>query len=724
MRILLVGNPNCGKTTLFNRLTGARQKVGNWAGVTVEKKSGLIRKGRKGTSSIEVIDLPGLYGLNSASPTADERVAEEVFNQGDFDLILNVVDAANLQRHLILTSQLKALGKPVWLALTMTDVAQQGGLLIDAEILARQLELPVYPVVGSSGEGMNVLVGDLVHHAQAHSEQATATTTDFGNATTSRHSTESMLAQISHHQLQVALALQGVVQRTESQRNFTDIMDRIVLHRWLGIPIFLAVMYLMFTMAVNLGAVFIDFFDILGGALFVDGFHHLLSLVNAPEFIHVILADGMGGAMQIVGTFVPVIAGLYLCLSFLEDSGYLSRAAFVVDKLMSRIGLPGQAFVPLIVGFGCNVPAVMSARTLSRQADRLLTMLMAPFMSCSARLTVYVLFAATFFPEQGQNVIFLLYLFGIMVAVFSGWLFRKHIFALVAEPSLMEMPAYHLPVWRNIFITTWHRLQAFVLRAGKTIVLVVTFMTVLSSVTVQGTFDTQAREQSLMAYLGQSATPLLKPLGVKEENWPATVGLITGIFAKEAVVGTMVSLYSPEASSLSKNDNVLNNEPAPETWQLAQPLGEAVASIGENLRGFSNAILDPLGLGEVDDQMQGLSGDASSTATMSRMQNGFDGALGAFCFLLLVLLYSPCVAVMAAIRREAGLMWMLTVVSWTTSIGYIISSLVYQFATLSQHPLGTLYWTGGVIVSFGVFVWGLKWSCRPVFRGDIPVVNC
>ena len=343
--------------------------------------------------------------------------------------------------------------------------------------------------------------------------------------------------------------------------------------------------YLMFTIAVNLGAVFIDFFDILFAAVLVDGVSWLLREISAPEVLVTLLAQGVGGGVTLVATFIPVIGFLYLCLSVLEDSGYMSRAAFVIDRAMSGIGLPGNAFVPLIVGFGCNVPAVMAARSLGRDSDRLMTIAMAPFMSCGARLTVYALFAAAFFQQNGQNIVFALYLLGIALAVFTGWIFRKQLFTDEVTPSFQEMPAYHVPIARNILLTTWFRLKSFIFRAGKTIVVVVIALSFLNSISTDFSFGNEDSEDSVLSVIGRSITPAFAPLGIEEDNWPATVGLFTGMFAKEAIVGTLDALYS--------ESNADEDDGSPP--DLIAAAGDAFASIGSELLALSSTLTDPTG---------------------------------------------------------------------------------------------------------------------------------
>ncbi|MBT6584464.1 MAG: ferrous iron transporter B, partial [Gammaproteobacteria bacterium] len=373
-RIALIGNPNCGKTTLFNALTGSHQKVGNWPGVTVEKKIGTFTDKNR---DCVIVDLPGIYSLEQDYLGLDEQIARDYLAAGDFDVILNIIDAGNLQRNLILTQQLLELGLPVVVAVNMLDVAEREGITIDSESLADHLGAPVAPIVASKQQGLDGLVTQLFTADATGREIEVLTNDDFvGDKIIKRYQRAETI-------------VSGAVQMVPVEHTMTERLDKWVLNRWLGIPIFLAMMYLMFTVAVNVGAVFIDSFDVMFGALMVDTPRWFLESVNAPAWVIVLLADGLGGGIQLVATFIPVIGALFLCLSLLESSGYMSRAAFVVDRLMARIGLPGTAFVPLIVGFGCNVPSVMAARSLGRESDRLLTISMAPFMSCGARLTVY-----------------------------------------------------------------------------------------------------------------------------------------------------------------------------------------------------------------------------------------------------------------------------------------------------------------------------------------------
>lgn len=705
--LALIGNPNCGKTTLFNLLTGANQKVGNWPGVTVERKSGHFRLDQQ---DVELVDLPGIYSLEQTHLGLDEKIARDFLTQQSIDLVINIIDATNLERSLVLTQQLAERGIPLILVLNMLDVAEQQGISINTQRLAQKMGLPVVPLVASRRRGLEDLYRCLREQLPRLRQSSTA----------SPEAVDEVMPRdekILRRYHQARRLVDGVVEVMPTTHSLSERIDAVVINRWLGVPFFLLMIYLMFTVAVNLGAVFIDFFDILFGAVLVDGTDWLLTSIGAPAVITTLLAQGVGGGITLVATFIPVIGFLYLCLSILEDSGYMSRAAFVVDRLMSGIGLPGNAFVPLIVGFGCNVPAVMASRTLNRDNDRLLTIAMAPFMSCGARLTVYALFAATFFQSNGQNLVFLLYLLGIGLAVFTGWIFRKQLFTGVTTASFQEMPAYHIPVVRNILITTWFRLKAFIFRAGKTIVSVVIVLSFLNSISTDLSFGNEDSERSVLSVIGKAITPAFAPLGIQQDNWPATVGLFTGMFAKEAIVGTLDALYSgpqtePADASLAPD--------------LAVAAAAALASVGTELMAIGSTLTDPLGIsiGDVSDRGAVAEEQGVSTSTLTNMASLFASPFAAFCYLVFVLLYAPCVAVLGAINKEAGWHWTALVFSWCTGLAYVTATVIYQAGTFAQHPLFSSVWIFAMISLLGLFIANLKkLSRRIVPRNLIQVVQ-
>jgi len=706
-KIALIGNPNSGKTTLFNLLTGANQKVGNWPGVTVEKKFGYFQLENE---SIELVDLPGIYSLEQDYSGIDEKIAQDFLEQSELSLIINIVDATNLERSLVLTQQLMERGIPLLLVINMLDVAQQQGISVSTKNLAEKLDLPTIEMVASQKRGIDELRGELKAKLV---DIGQATKLDRKTAAQSSEGTEEKILQRYHQSRQL---VDGVVEVSPTHHSLSERIDSVLINKWLGIPFFLLMIYLIFAIAVNLGAVFIDFFDILFAAVLVDGTSWLLRQASMPDVIITLLAQGVGGGITLVATFIPVIGFLYLCLSVLEDSGYMSRAAFVIDRAMSGIGLPGNAFVPLIVGFGCNVPAVMAARSLGRDSDRLMTIAMAPFMSCGARLTVYALFAAAFFQQNGQNIVFGLYLLGIALAVFTGWIFRKQLFTDEITPSFQEMPAYHIPILRNILLTTWFRLKSFVFRAGKTIVVVVIALSFLNSISTDFTFGNEDSEDSVLSVIGKSITPAFAPLGISDDNWPATVGLFTGMFAKEAIVGTLDALYS-EAS-----DEADDGSPP----DLVEATGEAFSSIGAELLALGSTLTDPLGIsiGDVSDLDAVADEQEIETSTLSNMAALFSGPFAAFCYLVFVLLYAPCVAVLGAINKEAGWHWTLLVFGWSTGLAYITATVIYQIGTFSTNPLFSSLWIASMLTILTVFIVNLKrLSSKMVPKNLIPAVQ-
>ncbi|MFA6162607.1 MAG: ferrous iron transport protein B, partial [Methylobacter sp.] len=406
--------------------------------------------------------------------------------------------------------------------------------------------------------------------------------------------------------------------------------------------------------------------------------------------------------IQVVATFIPIVGFLFMFLSALEDSGYMSRAAFVMDRFMRMIGLPGKSFVPMIVGFGCNVPAIMATRTLENQRDRILTNLMNPFMSCGARLPVYALFAAAFFPVGGQNLVFGLYLLGIAVAVLTGLIMRHTMFKGESAPFIMELPAYHMPTVSGVFIRTWDRLKSFIFNAGKVIVPMVLVLNFLNALGTDGTFGQENSNKSVLSEIGRGLTPVFKPMGIENDNWPATVGIFTGVLAKEAVVGTLDALYSQLAAT---DSSAADKAP----FNLEQALIDACLTVPEKLREVADNLLDPLGLniGAVGDINAAATEQEVNTGTFAAMQLSFDGKAGAFAYLLFILLYAPCVAATAAIYRETNFHWTLFVVFWTTGIAYMTATIFYQTMTYNQHPEYSLVWISGLIFVFSLVLFGL-----------------
>ncbi len=742
----VVGNPNCGKTTIFNELTGAKQHVGNWPGVTIDRKYGNYTYNDK---KIEVVDLPGIYSLSASS--LDEEVARNYILSGEADLIVNIIDASSPERNLYLTILLAEMKIPLVIALNMMDAAEANNIQINTDVLAKVLGCPVVPLVASKGKGINELKSKINRAAEkkpvphikvkypAKVEESINALIPYlcSNALALRPEPyyaalkllekdtlvrrlvdSSIIKEAENHIKQIEKELdeetdiliagsryeligdvmkQSVKKKAHSSRTLSDKIDGIVLNRILGLPIFFAAMYLMFMFTINIGGAFIDFFDIFSGVVFVDGFGSLLRTMHFPAWTIAVLAGGIGGGIRTVATFIPPIGFMFLCLSLLEDSGYMARGAFVMDRFMRMIGLPGKSFVPLLVGFGCNVPAIMATRTLENQRDRIMTIMMNPFMSCGARLPVYALFAAAFFPVGGQNLVFLLYLIGIGFAVLTGFILKTTTLKGAAYPFVMELPPYHMPTIKGVVMRAWDRLRAFIFRAGKIIIMVVIVLNFLNSLGTDGTFGNSNTDKSVLSCIGRTITPVFAPMGIKEDNWPATVGIFTGIFAKEAVVGTLNDLYSGLSMKVKvttgpsgEKENTRNAG----DFDFTDSIKQAFASIPENLGALKNSFSDPLGLsvGDIKNIKQAADEQGVSVTTFGAMVNLFDGKIGAFAYMLFILLYFPCVAAIAAVYRETNWKWTVFAGAWTSGIAYVAASLFYQTATFNLHPASSMIW--------------------------------
>lgn len=731
--IALAGNPNSGKTALFNALTGSRQKVGNWPGVTVDKRAGRYTYRNE---NFCVVDLPGTYSLSVSSEegSIDQRIACEYLLSGEANLIVNVVDASNLERNLYLTLQLLEMRKPVILAVNMMDIVEKRGIHLDLKKLSTQLGCPVVPLVASHSKGIDTLRRSIAEMKQqphasnfqlpfpsllAESIQQLSGMIERENNVglsywlAQRLLEEDFLAreQVSSNiliqaQHQIAsietvtgeapdiliadarytvineIVLSVTLLQKNKRRTLTDRIDCVVLNRYLGIPIFLGVMYLMFVFAINVGGAFQDFFNLSSAVIFVDGFTHLLNVINTPPWLIALLANGIGKGINTVVTFLPILAGMFFFLAFLEDSGYMVRASFVMDRFMQALGLPGKSFVPMIVGFGCNVPAVMGARSLEGKRDRILTILMMPFMSCGARLAIFAVFASAFFPAGGQDIIFLLYITGIIAAILTGLLLRNTLLLGKPAPMVMELPPYHMPGLLPICRHTWSRLKKFIQRAGAIIVPVCVIVGGLNAITINGRllYGEEANQNSVLSQVGRSVTPALAPMGVEQNNWPATVGLITGILAKEVVIGTLNTLYSQVAGLKIDKTNPLS---------LWQELKAAALTIPANVSQLGSAFKNPFLANEAPHDM--------SKNAYGLMVQRFDGRVGAFAYLLFVLLYFPCVSTMAATRRELNKKWAIFSVVWSTTFAYAAAVIAYQGLTFMRHPLSASLWIAGML---------------------------
>jgi len=663
--IALVGNPNSGKTTLFNRLTGASQHVGNWPGVTVEKKEGTLE--HEGIL-YRVVDLPGIYSLGAFSE--DEIVARDYILSDDADVIINVIEASNLERNLYLTTQLLEMGKKVVIALNMADEADKKQIRFDLEKLSELTGTPVVKTVALRGEGVEELVGAAIdtmgkqeaffpslpykpavaHHID-HMEELladmplpypirwTAIKMVEGDSHVldklqalslpdslmegideffQYHSRDSFELDIidSRYSFAHQVAGQSVIRPEEEVVTLTDKIDRLVTHKYLGIPIFAVIMLAVFqlTFVVGegwLGGLAADLVEGLGGLL-----ENLLVSLHSPGWLVSFMIDGVINGVGAVIEFVPLITVLYLLLGLLEDSGYMARAAYVWDDLMRKFGLQGKSFISMIIGFGCTVPGIMSARTLDSKKDRMITMLITPFMSCGAKLPIYSIFIAAFFSRHGGLILFGLYGLGIIVALLLAKIFNMTLFKGEASFFIMELPPYRLPAFRNVLRNMWNNLSGFVKRAGTVIFLLVTLMWVLA--VLPGSAEAYG-QNSLLGRIGSFLVPLFSLAGFG--TWQEAVALFAGIPAKEAVVGTLGMLY------------------AGQYMEEGQILVDAIR------QHFT--------------------------------------PLTALAYMVMVLLYTPCAATLGIVGKETkSVRWPLFMALYTFAIGWLAAVLIFQAGSL------------------------------------------
>lgn len=566
--LALAGNPNCGKTTLFNGLTGLRHHTGNWPGktVSIDRNEGkLTYKGY----SFDIIDLPGIYSLSSR--TLEEEIAAEYLLTEKPDVVVNIIDAGNLEKNLFLTLQLIEIGAPVVVALNMNKFAERNGITIDAKKLSQELGVPVVKIEAVNKTGRNDLLDAVISHkpvdvVQFYDEELESHLAEYQEKGISRwialqelihpkieessltfntrrhleseyggmNLTEIISTQKYHR---ISEILEKTTTHSSGKRGkVTEIIDKIVMNRILAIPIFLAVMFLIFQIVFALGDPLMGWIETFFGWL---GEISADALVDAPTWVSSLIVDGIIGGLGAVIVFIPNIILMFLMLAILENSGYLARVAVVMDSLMKKIGLHGKSFIPMILGFGCGVPAIMASRTLENERSKKLTMLLTPFMSCSARLPVYVLFTTAFFAQYQGLIVFLMYIIGIAVALLVGLILRKTAFKGKESAFIIEMPEYHAPRVRDVLLSMWDNAKEFLSRAGIIIFPAVLFVWLLASVPFGVEYSSA---DSVLGIIGGAIAPAFAPLGFGFME--AAVAVIMGLLAKEVVVGTLGTLFS------------------------------------------------------------------------------------------------------------------------------------------------------------------------------------
>lgn len=658
--IALAGNPNCGKTTLFNALTGTRQHVGNWPGVTVEKKEGILKF--DGEEHV-IVDLPGTYSLGAYSE--DEMVARNFIVEEKPDVVINVVDATNLERNLYLTTQLIEMGVNVVLALNMIDEVKEKNIIIDTKELSNKLGIIVIPTSAAKKQGIDDLIEKAI---ESLNNDKPTTSISYGSDIDNQIEhlaslLDGSFKKTSYPPHWIALKLlEGdeyiyklvsekcspeivkEVDRVISKGDFgilivdkryefigdiisksvikpdleldstSDKIDKILTHKWFGLPIFAIIMFVIYQLTFYIGEDVLGELVGTGLELLGENINAILVKANAPELLTAFISDGLIGGVGAVVEFVPLIMVMYIFIGILEDSGYMARAAYVMDNIMRALGLHGKTFISMLIGTGCNVPGVMATRTLDNKKDRMIAMLINPFISCGARLPIYLLFISAFFPEHGGIILFSLYIIGFLVAILMGKLFSKTLFKGESSDFIMELPPYRIPTLEGVLLNMWDKVSSFLKRAGTTILAIVTGLWILSVLPLGVEPYSQA---SLLGRIGALFAPIFKPAGFG--TWQASVSLIAGVAAKEAVVATLGMVYVGAAE-------------------------------GANL--------------------------------VTAIQQAFT-PLSALSFMIMTLLYTPCAGVIATIKKETNsTKWAIFTALYTLAIGWLGAVLVFQIGSL------------------------------------------
>ncbi len=520
--IALLGNPNVGKTTLFNSLTGSNQKVGNWPGVTVDRKEGSYKH-------MKIVDLPGIYAMDTFSN--EEKISKNFLKTEDVDLIVNIVDGSNLERNLYLTMQLKEFKKPMVILVNMIDVATKKGVNIDYNALEKSFKAKVIPIIASKEKGLDGIFQFLDKKDYS----------DFLDTEEYSFSDEKEAYNYIGNKLKKCMK----INENNDKLNTSQKIDKVVLNPYLAYPIFIGIMLLMFQFTFAwVGQPLSDLLDGFVADTLMPFVSNLLS--NTAPWFQSLIVDGIISGVGGILVLLPVIIALFFCLNILEDSGYMARVAFIMDTFMRRIGLSGKAFIPMITGFGCSVPGIMASRTLESEKDRKLTALLIPFMSCNAKLPVYVIFAAVFFPNNATFVIASLYILGILMAFLIGLIFKNTLFKKDEEPFIMELPEYKIPDAKSVFKELSSKILGFLKKAGTIIFAMSVLIWFLQNFNFTGLVSDI--EDSFLFNIGSFIAPIFKPLGFG--SWEASVSILTGIMAKETVISTMEVIYAGDLAAI------------------------------------------------------------------------------------------------------------------------------------------------------------------------------
>ena len=625
LAVALTGNPNTGKSTIFNELTGARQKIGNWPGVTVDKKVGYTRYKDR---AISIVDLPGTYSVNARSP--EEKIVIDYLLNNKLDLVMDVVDSSNIERNLFLTVQLLEKGIPLLIDLNMQDDAKRRGIKIDCRKLEDAIGMPVVETVGRNSKSTKKLLEVFTSTVMANyqpSERVKAhiakvEAIENGNKTEEEKQEAIIEARYELIDEVVALAVDtGNIGKTRSEK-----IDGILANGILALPIFLAIMYAVFEITFTwIGQPIADALDGLINEDFLDFMTDTLTEAGVADWMVSLVCDGIIGGVGAVLTFVPLIFVLFFCLSFLDGTGYMARIAFIMDPIMRRCGLTGKGIMPLMMGFGCGVPSIMGARALDSEKDRMVSILITPFLTCGAKLPIMALFAAMFFPDEAANVVFAMYIIGVVMAIVAAKCLGGSIFKDKGSTFLLELPPYRMPDMKSVLLETWDKGKGYLIKAGTIIFAASVLLWVLSNYNFSGPCEI---EDSILATLGNWMSTLFVFHGFA--TWEAGAALLSGIMAKETVVATIGILYGADDVSTEAED-------AADTAEIMMSTGMA--------KSFT--------------------------------------ALSAFAFMIFSQLYTPCVTALGTIKKEAGgWKWVAFSAIYMFVIAWFVSLLVYQFGRL------------------------------------------
>ncbi|MBI5787546.1 MAG: ferrous iron transport protein B [Candidatus Schekmanbacteria bacterium] len=707
--IAVAGNPNAGKSTLINAIAGTRLHVGNWPGVTVEKKEADFEyRGRL----IKFVDLPGTYSLSPY--TQEEIIARDFLVHERPDVIINVVDSTNLERNLYLTVQLMELNLPMVLALNIYDEMEQKGYKIEVHAMADMSGITIIPTVATKKIGLDKLLEAAIeavdkaaqHHPKSliydediedaitciekqvekhhpallekypqrwlafkilESDSEVLTEVNLDNSeilqeTQVRHlrkahgdDIESVMADARY--AQAAGLTQEVLKRPHIKKTeLTEKIDRIMLNRFMGIPIFLAAMWLVFKLTFDISTPFVDWVDAMTAGPFNHWAQAGLNYIGASDWMVSLVCNGIIAGVGFVLVFVPVIFAMLFFITFLEGSGYMARAAFVMDRAMHSMGLHGKSFIPLLLGFGCNVPAIYATRTLENERDKTLTALLIPLMSCGARLPVYVLFVGAFFPGQSGSVLWSLYVLGIVLAVLMGIIFKHTLFKGEAPMFIMELPPYRMPSLKNLVIHTWEKGKHFLVKAGTYILAVSVLVWFLLNLP----WGVKNKRDSFLGQAGQVIAPVLAPLGFG--TWEAASALITGVIAKEIIVGTMGEIYA-----------VKIKEEAGKIPALKEDLREIIVSFGSACQNAATNVFSTFGIASISAEE-----GEEQVSLRDVVQKAFT-PLSAYAFMAFVLIYMPCMVVAVAMKHEFGTWkWWGVASAYGLILAWTVAFIIYQ----------------------------------------------